>query len=64
MSSVFCVHFSQLVDHLCDIGIDMVTLFEHTRVKILLSAIERQVSKGDTNNEVVGYYCNLGYTSK
>ena len=37
---------------------------ERTQAKILVSAVERQVSWGDTNGEVVDHFCNLGYASK
>ena len=30
-------------------------IIEHTNAKILVSALEREVSWGDTNNEVVDY---------
>ena len=38
--------------------------FEHTHVKTLANALDCEVSRGDTNGEVVGNYCNLGYASK
>ena len=37
---------------------------EHTRAKILVSALERQVSWGDTYGEVVYHQCNLAYATK
>ena len=37
---------------------------EHTHVRLIVSALERQVSQGDTNGEVVDHQCNLAYVSK
>ena len=39
---------------------------EHTHAKIVVTVtvIERQVSRDDTNDEVVHHQCNLRYTSK
>ena len=39
-------------------------LLEHAYAKILVSALERQVSGGDTHDEVVNHQCNPAYASK
>ena len=53
MASVICVHFSQLVDH-CVTYASHNTI-DHTRAKMLISAVERQVSWSGINDEVVGH---------
>ena len=40
---------------LCNKGIHLTMLIGHTRAKILVSALERQVSPRDTCGEVVGH---------
>lgn len=37
---------------------------EYTQVEILFSALECQVSLGDTNGEVANHKCNLAYGTK
>jgi hypothetical protein len=37
------------------------TTIKHTRAKILVSALESQVSRGDSNGEGVCHMCKLGY---
>ena len=37
---------------------------EHTHAKISLRTLERQVSQGDPNDEVVGHWYSLAYASK
>ena len=37
---------------------------EHTHAKILVSTLDCQVSRGDTNDEVVDQWCNQAYASK
>lgn len=37
---------------------------EHAHAKILVSALEHQMSRGEHNGEIVGHWCNLAYTSK
>ena len=37
---------------------------EHTHAKIFVSALEHQVSRGDTYGEAFNQQCNLEYTSK
>jgi L-lactate utilization protein LutB len=37
----------------CNIGIHLNNIIEHTHAKILVNASECQVSRGDTNDEVV-----------
>ena len=37
---------------------------EHTLAKILIKTLARQVSRGDTHDEVVNHQCNLAYISK
>lgn len=37
---------------------------EHTHAKISTSALERQVSSGDTNDDVVDHYYNLTHAQK
>jgi hypothetical protein len=47
--------------------VDCVTLgytIEHTHAKISASALERQVSSGNTNDEIVDHYCNLTHAQK
>jgi hypothetical protein len=65
MPSDICAPFSQIIDPLCNIG--MYTphnTIKHTHFKILASALECQVSQGDTNGEVVDRKCNLANVSK
>ena len=40
----------------------LINTIEHTQAKILVSPRERQVSWGDTYDEVVNHKCNLAYT--
>ena len=55
MSSVICIHYSQsLCRPLCSTCIHLNNIIEHTHAKIVISALERQESWGDTNDEVVG----------
>ena len=61
-ASVICVGFSQLVDHYHRHAFH--NIIEHTHAKMLVSALERQVSGGDTYDEVVNRQCNLAYASK
>jgi hypothetical protein len=37
---------------------------EHTHAKILVSALEHQVSLDDTYGEIGNHQCNLAYASK
>ena len=37
---------------------------EHTHAKTLVSALEHQVSWGDTYDDEVNHQCNLAYASK
>ena len=46
---------------MCNIGKHLI---RHTHAKILVGALGRQVSQGDTNDEIVDYYCNLAYALK
>ena len=39
----------------CNLGIHLIMLIKHTCAKILVSALECQVSCGDTSSEVVGH---------
>ena len=48
---------------LCNIGMHLITI-EHAHAKILVSALECQVSWGDNYGEVVNHQCNLAYASK
>ena len=54
MSSVIYIHVSQLANHFVTRDTPHNNI-EHTHAKILLIAFERQVSWGDTNNEVVDH---------
>ena len=47
-ASVMCLHFRMQADD----------IVEH------IDALECEVSRGDTNGEVIGNYYNLGYASK
>ena len=40
------------------------TTLEHTHAKILVIAFERQMSQGDTYDEVVNHQCNVEYASE
>ena len=40
------------------------SIIEHTHSEILVRPIECQVSRGDTSDEIVHHYCNLGYALK
>ena len=40
---------------LCNIGIHLITILNILMPKISISALEHQVSRGDTNDEVVDY---------
>ena len=51
MASVICIHFRQLVEH-------MHAPHNTAHAKILVSALERQVSWGDNYDEVVHDLCN------
>ena len=42
----------------------LITLIEHTHAKILVSAHECKVSRGDNYGEAVDRQCNLSYASK
>ena len=54
MSNVICVHRPTPCNTI-----------EDAHAKILaISAIERQLSLGDTNYKIVGHQCNLSYVSK
>jgi hypothetical protein len=53
MASVICMHFSQHVDHY--VAYASHNIIEHTRAKMLISVVERQVSWGGTNDEVVDH---------
>jgi hypothetical protein len=64
MPSVICVHFSQHIDHYVTYRHEPRNIIEHTHAKLLVSALERQVSWGDTNDEVVDHFCNPTYASK
>ena len=66
MPSVISVHFSHPVDHYVTWAFSSkVNIIEHTHDKLLVRALECQVSRGDYNGEVVGQYCNhLGYASR
>ena len=55
MPSVICVHIGQLVDHLFNKDIYTHRIIDHTHAKILVTALERQVSWGDSNGEVVDH---------
>ena len=63
MAIVICVHSSKYVDH-CNIGMHLVTIFELTHAKILVSALEGQASWGHTYVEVVSHQCKLASASK
>ena len=48
---------------MCKLGVHLVMLCEDTLVKIVVSALERQLSWGDTDGEVVDRKFNLAYVS-
>ena len=56
MASVICVHFSQLVDHYVHMHPPH-NIIEITHSKILVSALQHQVSRGDTYSEVADHQC-------
>ena len=62
MSGVICVHFSQLVD-CCGNRHPPHYTIERLYAKMLIRALERQVSQVDNYGEVVNHQCHLAYAS-
>ena len=64
MASVMRLHCCQLVNQCVNMGMHLITLFDHAHVKTLVSTFECQVSQGSNPSEVVNHQCNLAYASK
>ena len=60
------VNIADLLINTCTLVATYVILrrLECTHAKILVSALEHQVSRGDSHDEVVNYWSNLAYASK
>ena len=52
--TIFVKGLSKCLVDLSDIGIHLVNTIEHTHTHLLINTLERQVSWGDTDIEVVG----------
>ena len=51
MACVICLHFSSLLDH----HVKYMYTIEHTRTKLIVSALDSQVPCGDANGEDVDH---------
>ena len=60
MLSVTCVHDYSTSKPFSNIGINVIT----QSTSLMPSSLGRQVSRGNTNDEVVAHYCNFSYVSK